>query len=60
MLTVQKILRKQSRHHVQRFSLDLDDVQISEFSVLKHNKVNQYLAPIRRRIAEFCELEYPL
>ena len=40
--------------------MDLDAVQISELSHLNRNTVNRYLAAMRTRIAEFCELESPL
>jgi hypothetical protein len=42
---------------VKLFSLDLDAVQISELSHLNRNTINRYLAAMRNRIAEFCELE---
>ncbi|HCV24788.1 MAG TPA: IS1595 family transposase, partial [Candidatus Latescibacteria bacterium] len=40
---------------VQLFSLDPDAVQISQLSPL-----NCYLAAMRTRMVEFCELEFPL
>ena len=40
--------------------MDLDAVQISQLSPLNRNTVNRYLAALRTRMAEFCELESPL
>ena len=55
-----RISEKKFRQLIKLFSLDLDAVQISELSHLNRNTVNRYLAAIRTRIAEFCELESPL
>ena len=55
-----RISEKKFRQLVKLFSLDLDAVQISELSHLNRNTINRYLAAMRNRIAEFCELESPL
>ena len=55
-----KISEKRLRPLVRLFSLDLDAVQISELAGLDRNTVSRYLAAMRGRIAEFCELESPL
>ena len=55
-----RISEKKFRQLVKLFSLDLDAVQISELSHLNRNTINHYLAAMRNRIAEFCELESPL
>ena len=50
-----RIFEKKFRPLVQPFFLDLDAVQISQLSPL-----NCYLAAMRTRMVEFCELESPL
>ena len=55
-----RISEKKFRQLVKLFSLDLDAVQISGLSHLNRNTVNRYLMAMRRRIAEFCELESPI
>ena len=52
-----RISEKKFRQLVKLFSLDLDAVQISALSHLNRNTINRYLAAMRNRIAEFCELE---
>ena len=55
-----QISKKKFRQLVKLSSLDQDAVQISELSHLNRNTINRYLAVMRNRIAEFCELESPL
>ena len=55
-----RISEKKFRQLIQLFPLDLDAVQISQLSHLNRNTVNCYLAALRTRMAEFCELESPL
>ena len=55
-----RISEKKFRQLVKLFSLQLDAVQISALSHLNRNTINRYLAVMRNRIVEFCELDSPL
>jgi len=55
-----KISEKKNRQIVKLFSIDLDTSQIIKISGLNWNTINRYLTGIRKRIAEFCEIEYLL
>ena len=55
-----RISEKKFRPLLKLFPLDLDAIQISQLSHLNRNTVNRYLAALRTRMAEFCELESPL
>jgi len=55
-----RISEKKFRPLLKLFPLDLDAIQISQLSHLNRNTVNRYLAALRTRMAEFCELKFPL
>ena len=55
-----KISEAKFRELVRYFAIDLDASQIAQLSGLNRNTVNRYLKAIRERIAEYCELEFPL
>ena len=54
-----KISEKKIRQIVKLFSIDLDASQITKISGLNRNTINRYLTGIRKRIAEFCEIQSP-
>jgi hypothetical protein len=54
-----KISEAKFRQIVKLFALDLDATQISKIAGISRVTINRYLMAIRKRIAEFCELESP-
>ena len=54
-----RISEAKFRELVKLFSLDLDANQIANLTKLNRNTVNRYLSLIRKRIAQFCELQSP-
>jgi len=55
-----RISEAKFRALVKYFSLDLDAQRIASLVGLNRNTVNRYLRLFRTRIAEYCELEFPL
>jgi transposase len=55
-----RISEAKFRALVKYFSLDLDAQRIASLVGLNRNTVNRYLRLFRIRIAEYCELEFPL
>ena len=47
------------RQIVRLFAADLDASQISCLAALNRNTVNRYLAKIRQRLVEYCDLQSP-
>jgi transposase-like protein len=54
-----KISEYKFRQIVKLFAYDLTAIQIAQITGLNRNTVNRYLKAIRKRIAEFCELQSP-
>jgi len=54
-----KISEAKTRQVVKLFALDLNASQIAKISGLNRNTINRYLAEIRTRISEYCELQSP-
>ena len=54
-----KISEAKFRELVRLFSLDLDAIQLTNLTNLNRNTVNRYLLLLRKRIAQFCELQSP-
>lgn len=54
-----KLSETKFRQLVKFFSLDLNAQTIALLTKLNRNTVNRYLTLIRKRIAEFCELQSP-
>ena len=54
-----RISEAKFREIVRYFSLDLDAQTIAILTGLNRNTINRYFNLIRRRIAEFCELQSP-
>jgi transposase len=42
------------------FSLDIEATNFTQLSGLNRNTVNKYLLLVRKRIAEECEMEFPI
>ena len=55
-----KISDRKIREIIRLFSLDLDASQIAQLSGLHRNTINRYLAEIRFRIFQYCQLQSPL
>jgi len=55
-----KITETKTRQIVKLFSLDLDASQIAQITGLNRNTINRYLAEIRTRIAEYCQIQSPV
>ena len=55
-----KITEAKFRQLIKLFAHDLDAQTIASLSNLNRNTVNRYLSLIRKRIAEFCEIQSPL
>ena len=55
-----RISEAKFREIVKYFSLDLDAQTIAILTGLNRNTINRYFNLIRKRIAEFCELQFPL
>ena len=55
-----KISERKIREIIRLFSLDLDASQIAQLSGLHRNTINRYLAEIRFRIFQYCQLQSPL
>ena len=54
-----KISEAKIRELIRYFSSDIEAKKISEFTKLNRNTINRYLKAIRKKIAEYCELESP-
>ena len=55
-----RITEAKFRQLIKLFAHDLDAQTIASLSNLNRNTVNRYLNLIRKRIAEFCEIQSPL
>ena len=55
-----RISNKKFRQLLKLFCVDLNASQITELTSLNRNTVNSYLKKIRLRIAEICEMQYPV
>ena len=54
------ISEQKFRQIVKLFAEDLNATQISNLTGISRPTINKYLQAIRRRIAEYCELNSPL
>jgi len=54
-----KIAESKFRQLIKLFTHDLNAQSIASLSNLNRNTVNRYLTLIRKRIAEFCEIQSP-
>lgn len=55
-----KISEVKFRELIRYFVLGLSATKISYLSSINRNTVNRYLLEIRKKIALYCELNYPL